>query len=60
MKQRHVETNGITLNVIEEGDGPAVLFVHGFPDGWRGSVHVKLPVASFHAAERFFSSCTAA
>jgi pimeloyl-ACP methyl ester carboxylesterase len=24
------------LNVFEEGDGPAVLFVHGFPDGWRG------------------------
>ena len=36
MKQRHIEANGITLNVIEEGDGPAVLFVHGFPDGWRG------------------------
>jgi pimeloyl-ACP methyl ester carboxylesterase len=36
MKQTHVEANGITLNVIEEGDGPVVLFVHGFPDGWRG------------------------
>jgi pimeloyl-ACP methyl ester carboxylesterase len=36
MKQAHIESNGITLNVVEEGDGPAVLFVHGFPDGWRG------------------------
>ncbi|MCK1385602.1 alpha/beta hydrolase [Bradyrhizobium sp. 21] len=36
MKQTFVETNGITLNVVEEGAGPAVLFVHGFPDGWRG------------------------
>jgi pimeloyl-ACP methyl ester carboxylesterase len=36
IKQTHVKTNGITLNVVEEGDGPAVLFVHGFPDGWRG------------------------
>jgi pimeloyl-ACP methyl ester carboxylesterase len=36
MKQTHIETNGITLNVVEEGEGPAVLFVHGFPDGWRG------------------------
>ena len=36
MKQTHIKTNGITLNVVEEGEGPAVLFVHGFPDGWRG------------------------
>ncbi|MEV5714758.1 alpha/beta hydrolase [Amycolatopsis mediterranei] len=36
MKQTRIEANGITLNVVEEGDGPAVLFVHGFPDGWRG------------------------
>jgi pimeloyl-ACP methyl ester carboxylesterase len=36
MKQTHIKSNGITLNVVEEGDGPAVLFVHGFPDGWRG------------------------
>jgi pimeloyl-ACP methyl ester carboxylesterase len=36
MKQTQVKTNGVTLNVVEEGDGPAVLFVHGFPDGWRG------------------------
>ena len=36
MKQSQIQTNGITLNVVEEGEGPAVLFVHGFPDGWRG------------------------
>ena len=36
MKQQQVETNGVSLNVVEQGDGPAVLFVHGFPDGWRG------------------------
>jgi pimeloyl-ACP methyl ester carboxylesterase len=35
MKQSYVETNGITLNVMEEGEGPVVLFVHGFPGGWR-------------------------
>ncbi len=37
-KERHrqVQTNGVTLHVVEEGDGPAVLFVHGFPDTWRG------------------------
>ena len=36
MKIREVVTNDVILNVLEEGDGPAVLFVHGFPDGWRG------------------------
>ena len=36
LKQTFVETNGVKLNVVEQGEGPAVLFVHGFPDGWRG------------------------
>ncbi|MGO8080472.1 alpha/beta fold hydrolase [Rhizobium leguminosarum] len=36
LKQTFVETNGVKLNVVEQGEGPVVLFVHGFPDGWRG------------------------
>ena len=36
MRQKQVEANSILLNVVEQGDGSAVLFVHGFPDGWRG------------------------
>lgn len=35
IKQTFIETNGVTLNVVEQGEGPAVLFVHGFPGGWR-------------------------
>lgn len=35
IKQTFVEANGVTLNVVEQGEGPAVLFVHGFPGGWR-------------------------
>jgi pimeloyl-ACP methyl ester carboxylesterase len=38
MKQGDIETNGITLHFIEEGDGPVVIFCHGFPDtsySWR-------------------------
>ncbi len=31
-----VETNGARLHIVEQGEGPAVLFCHGFPDGWRG------------------------
>ncbi len=36
IRHRLIEANGITLHVAEAGDGPAVLFVHGFPDTWRG------------------------
>lgn len=35
MKTRQIQTNGIALNVIEQGEGPAVLLCHGFPDTSR-------------------------
>lgn len=35
MKHAKIETNGIALHVAELGDGPPVLFCHGFPDTWR-------------------------
>jgi pimeloyl-ACP methyl ester carboxylesterase len=38
MKEYDISTNGISLHVTEQGDGPAVLFCHGFPDTaytWR-------------------------
>jgi len=38
LKEYDVTTNGITLHVTEQGEGPAVLFCHGFPDTgytWR-------------------------
>lgn len=38
IKHSDVATNGITLHVMEQGEGPAVLFCHGFPDTgytWR-------------------------
>ena len=37
-KEYDVATNGISLHVTEQGEGPAVLFCHGFPDTsytWR-------------------------
>ena len=34
ISQRRVETNGITLNVAEQGEGPLVLLLHGFPESW--------------------------
>jgi pimeloyl-ACP methyl ester carboxylesterase len=38
LKESDVDANGITLHVTEQGEGPAVLFCHGFPDTsytWR-------------------------
>ena len=38
LKMYDVTTNGISLHVTEQGTGPAILFVHGFPDTaytWR-------------------------
>jgi pimeloyl-ACP methyl ester carboxylesterase len=38
LREFDIATNGITLHVTEQGDGPAVLFCHGFPDTsytWR-------------------------
>jgi hypothetical protein len=32
LKESDIATNGITLHVTEQGDGPAVLLCHGFPD----------------------------
>jgi pimeloyl-ACP methyl ester carboxylesterase len=32
--QRIVECNGIRINIAEQGEGPLVLLVHGFPESW--------------------------
>jgi len=36
VKHKQIDANGISLHVVEAGSGPNVLFVHGFPDTWRG------------------------
>lgn len=48
---RQVEANGVSLHVVEAGSGPSVMFVHGFPDTWRGWRRQIDAVASagFHA-----------
>ena len=38
MRERYVVTNGIRLYLVEDGEGPLVLFVHGWPElsySWR-------------------------
>jgi pimeloyl-ACP methyl ester carboxylesterase len=41
MPERLVSTNGVELNVVDEGRGPAVVLCHGFPDlsySWRHQI----------------------
>ncbi|THD60650.1 MAG: alpha/beta hydrolase [Phenylobacterium sp.] len=43
VKETDIQTNGIRLHVTEMGAGPAILFVHGFPDTaytWRRQMQV--------------------
>jgi pimeloyl-ACP methyl ester carboxylesterase len=42
IKDYDIAANGISLHVTEQGDGPVVLFCHGFPDTaytWRRQMH---------------------
>ena len=41
MPEQMIETNGVTLRVLVEGEGPAVVLSHGFPElgySWRHQV----------------------
>src|SRR5262249_48747594 len=48
---RRLATNGITLEVWEQGEGPLVLLLHGFPEGARSFRHQlpALAAAGFRA-----------
>src|SRR5712672_2594516 len=37
--QRTIESNGIRLNIAEQGKGPLVLLCHGFPESWYSWRH---------------------
>jgi epoxide hydrolase A/B len=49
--QRIIESNGIPLNIAEQGKGPLVLLCHGFPESWYSWRHQieALAAAGFHA-----------
>lgn len=40
-----VEANGITIHYVEQGEGPLVIFCHGFPESWYSWRH-QLPVVA--------------
>ena len=46
-----IESNGIQLNIAEQGEGPLVLLCHGFPESWYSWRHQigALADAGFHA-----------
>ena len=48
--ERIVKTNGISLNIVEQGQGPLVLLCHGFPESWYSWRHQvnALAEAGFH------------
>ena len=49
--QRLIESNGIHLNIAEQGNGPLVLLCHGFPESWYSWRHqiAALAEAGFRA-----------
>ncbi|MFJ3232254.1 alpha/beta fold hydrolase [Streptomyces sp. NPDC086787] len=34
-EHRMIDVNGIRLHVVEEGEGPLVVLLHGFPESWH-------------------------
>src|SRR5437879_11330883 len=48
---RFVETNGIRMHIAEQGEGPLVVLLHGFPESWYSWRHQlsALAEAGFHA-----------
>jgi pimeloyl-ACP methyl ester carboxylesterase len=46
VEHRIVEANGIRLHVSEEGEGPLVVLLHGFPECWYSWRHQFTPLAA--------------
>jgi pimeloyl-ACP methyl ester carboxylesterase len=51
VRQRRIASNGIHLNIAEQGHGPLVLLLHGFPESWYSWRHQFAPLANagYHA-----------
>ncbi|WP_329416395.1 alpha/beta hydrolase [Streptomyces sp. NBC_00704] len=47
---RMIDVNGIRLHIAEEGEGPLVVLLHGFPESWHSWQHQFGPLAAagFH------------
>jgi pimeloyl-ACP methyl ester carboxylesterase len=51
MELRTITANGIRMRIAEQGSGPLVLLLHGFPESWYSWRHQipALAAAGFHA-----------
>jgi len=51
ISHRMVKVNGIDMHIAEKGQGPVVLFLHGFPELWYSWRHQILALSSlgYHA-----------
>jgi alpha-beta hydrolase superfamily lysophospholipase len=48
---RFIDANGLKFHVAEQGSGPLVLLVHGFPESWYSWRHQipAMAAAGYHA-----------
>ncbi|WP_345651221.1 alpha/beta fold hydrolase [Streptomyces siamensis] len=45
IQHRTVDVNGIRMHIAEQGDGPLVVLLHGFPESWHSWRHQFAPLA---------------
>ena len=52
LRRHDIDAHGMRIHVAEAGEGPLVLFVHGFPESWYSWRHqiVALAAAGYRAA----------
>nr|DAD33258.1 TPA_asm: hypothetical protein HUJ06_012109 [Nelumbo nucifera] len=46
IEHRMVSVNGINMHIAEKGEGPVVLFIHGFPELWYSWRHQIVALAA--------------
>ena len=51
LTHRSIETNGINMHFVEQGEGPLVIMCHGWPESWYSWRHQlsALAEAGYHA-----------
>ncbi|MFJ3792224.1 alpha/beta fold hydrolase [Kitasatospora sp. NPDC090091] len=46
IQHREIEVNGVRLHLAEQGEGPLVLLLHGFPESWYSWRHQFAPLVA--------------
>ncbi|MFB7629888.1 alpha/beta fold hydrolase [Streptomyces sp. NPDC056149] len=46
VEHRMIDVNGIRLHIAEQGEGPLVVLLHGFPESWHSWRHQFGPLAA--------------